>query len=1024
MESISKITSQLIKVFEDDYCIKVKFETNRQANITVANLHAYFILDSSASMTGSPIEEAKGALISFITKLEKLNIPITVISFNSTMSKASSKTEGYKALKTWVEAIEPEGWTLFKYVFQEMEKDFIMAHLVNTFVLFLSDGQDNEGLISLTPYMESFKSVITKNKFSSTIHTIGFSEEHDAKLLSTLTNYGTKVGTFQYVEKGGRIPVAVNNATEFLFQSLAWGQYIGGNGTVIRLEINDDENNPDLHHGIVYLNKKDIAEPKIEIYYQDQKYEYKLELQEISDLELEERIHLFTSLASNTALNLLIRRQEKQITKEELPSILKKLDAMDKYLAQLIDEIKKKRSLQKKQMMPFCLQSKDMIAQFYSMMKGDIEEEVSNIRLAQLNKLAYHNILQRSLLKKINKRIGLNAGMLQKIDEQINSVLKEMDFEKLGEEYKNDLETYGNCLITYKDWFDALQDGDSFCLTFHASRPPSGIMDPTMVSIKTINTSQLTAEAFLDSALFITRSGQIIKGEGQHGASAASLVKGLPDEIITGIMPLYINKDNWKIARLRMPPLLGWTVAQDVLAYEIRQLIILPFSILAKAAVDQSSEHKKMQFKLIFDTCMAIYNENKKLILSEIKAKLRNYIKSPESRLTDTISNSRVLLIHLYIASQAGDINVKDIVPIFPYVIEEELRRHSPKLNMNLNAFYMKVLNVDKEKYIMKYLATLKEQSEEEKVNKFKPLIEKGQAEEIKGTFTKKKVPAEEVKLEVDLGTLNVNAQKVLKVYNTLLTKPGTSITDTIKLLPLFGVEEYKQLKDMGINTPVKELAFIVQTATQNTNTLRRSAIKKGEYVSPFDEAASEAFILKLYKDVIVFERNSQKSKLLSKISDNINLRDTKKFAETDDLIEAARLLYGVQRGNNDFSDYFKVLMKPNCRLVLGKAKMLASGQFLGTRLIMDNMTSDKEKKDGFITWKPGKQNAYRIWSLYREQGTLDEWKEVFPHLQEYLEGQEKRRQGIFVPYRRPKPNVRDVRHYPNDKKKPKHTLK
>jgi hypothetical protein len=86
-------------------------------------------------------------------------------------------------------------------------------------------------------------------------------------LLGTLTNYGTKIGTFQYVEQGGRIPVAVNNATEFLFQSLAWGQYIGDNDTVIKLEINDDEKNPDFHHGVVYLNKRDIAEPKIEIYY-------------------------------------------------------------------------------------------------------------------------------------------------------------------------------------------------------------------------------------------------------------------------------------------------------------------------------------------------------------------------------------------------------------------------------------------------------------------------------------------------------------------------------------------------------------------------------------------------------------------------------------------------------------------------------------------------------------------------------------------------------------------------------------
>eukprot|EP00826_Nyctotherus_ovalis_P012316 TRINITY_DN13241_c0_g5_i2.p1 TRINITY_DN13241_c0_g5~~TRINITY_DN13241_c0_g5_i2.p1 ORF type:complete len:492 (+),score=167.84 TRINITY_DN13241_c0_g5_i2:215-1690(+) len=489
-------------------------------------------------MAGRPIEEAKGALTSFVSKLEKLGVPITVISFNSNMSKASSKEMGYKGLKGWVEAIEPEGWTLFKHVFQEMEKDFTVSTLRNTFVLFLSDGQDNEGLESLTPYMQSFRNTITKYKLSSTIHTIGFSEEHDAKLLSSLTAYGTKVGTFQYVEQGGRIPVAVNNASEFLFQSLAWGQYIGGNGNIIKLEINDDEKNPDLHHGTVYLNKKDIAEPKIEIYYHNRRHEYRLNLQEIQDLELETRVHLFTSLASNAALNVLVRRQEKQITKEELPAILGKLDRMDKYITVLIAEIKKQRSLQKKQMMPFCLQAKDMIAQFYSMMKEDIEKDLTNICLAQLNKLAYHNVLQRSLLKKINKRAGVNAGMLQKIDEQVNAIMKEMDFERLGEKYKSELEAYGHCLITYKDWFDALQEGDSFCLTFHASRPASGIMDPSTVAIRAVNTTQLTAEAFLDSALFITRAGQLIRGEGKHGSSAASLVKGLPDEVITGVLPL------------------------------------------------------------------------------------------------------------------------------------------------------------------------------------------------------------------------------------------------------------------------------------------------------------------------------------------------------------------------------------------------------------------------------------------------------------------------------------------------------
>ena len=180
-------------------------------------------------------------------------------------------------------------------------------------------------------------------------------------------------------------------------------------------------------------------------------------------------------------------------------------------------------------------------------------------------------------------------------------------------------------------------------------------MDPSTVKIVTINNTQLTAESFLDSALFITRSGPLIRGEGQHGSSAATLVKGLPDEIITGVLPLYINKEHWRIARLKMLPLLSWTVAQDVLAYEPRQLAVIPFLLLAKAAYDQSTEHKKTQYKLIYDTCFAIYNENKGLLIPAIKSRLNKYLTNPEVRTSDSVQNNRVCLNHLYMPVQSGD---------------------------------------------------------------------------------------------------------------------------------------------------------------------------------------------------------------------------------------------------------------------------------------------------------------------------------------------------------------------------------
>lgn len=1027
MEEMKTLPGEVMPVFDDDFCIRIRFETPESSSIS-SNLHAYFVLDRSGSMAGRPIRDAKGALGSFITKVEKLNLPITVIAFNDRFEKQTSKDKGYVGLKTWVEGITGQGGTLFKNVFKDMEKDFVEKHLDNTYIMILSDGQDNEGLDRLTPYMESFKNTITKNNFTCTIHTIGFSGDHDAKLLSSVTTYGTKVGTFQYVAYDGRIPVAVNNASEFLYQSSIWGQYLGVSKEPVKLEITDDAADEKIHYGLVYLKKKDMEKPKVELYYQGKKSEHNLELKEPDVLDLDETVQLFTTYASNVILKLIAERQEVRITKEEVPKILDKIQRMDKHLDELMATIRKKRSLQRKQIMPFCLQTKDLFNEFLAMIKEDVTKELSNLRLAQLNKLAYQDVLQRSLQKKINKRVGANAGMLDKIDEDINKVVKTMDFTKIAEEYKDETEKYGHCLISYKDWLDALQDGDSFCLTFDAHRPKSGIMDPSMVTITTINTTQLTAESFLDSALFVTKAGQLIKGEGQHGASATTLVKGLPDEVITGVMPLFINPEHWKVARLRMPPLLAWTVAQDVLAFEPKQLTIIPFLLLAKAALDQTTEHKKLQFKLIFDTCMAIYKEHTKMILPDLKVKLEKYLTNPEVRTVDSISNNRVFLIHLYVASQAGDIDAKTIPTIFPHLMEEELRRGSPSMDAEAHEFNKKMLGVDESKYISPYILAFQEKlaANDKKgvseAERFKQMLkEKNPAfnfegeeiKEVKGEEKKDegKKLGEELKIELNYASLPEKARTTLEAFNKLLV--SSAAAQTAKLLPLFGAAVYANVSEIGIDTPIKQLMFVIQTVTQKVNADRREAIQKGLYVSPFDQAAAEAYLTKLYTDTVVLERENRKSKILAEREKNSGSANAQKFAITKDVYEAAGIFYGIFRGSNIFHEFHKSLRIPNCPLVLEKVKMMTSGQYLGVKLLMDDMKKpNSDIVNGYVLWKPTKQHAYKIWHPNRSQGTLEQWKEAFPYLTEYLDHQDKRLQGIFVPYTKPRSNVNDPRHH------------
>ena len=677
--------------------------------------------------------------------------------------------------------------------------------------------------------------------------------------------------------------------------------------------------------------------------------------------------------------------------------------------------------------MPFCLQCKDLFKEFYAMLKDDITKALSNERMAQLNRLAYSDSLQKSLLKKIAKRVGKNADMLDTIDSKINELLKTMDFKQIAEEYKDDSEKYGHCIISYKDWFDALQDGDCFCLTFDAQRPESGIMDPTMVTIKTINATQLTAESFLDSALFITRAGQVIKGEGKHGASAATLIQGLPDEIITGVMPLYINAAHWKVARLRMAPLLAWSVAQDVLAYEQKQLITLPFLLLAKAAIDRTTEHKQFQFKIILDTCVAIYKESNKFILPYLNTKLETYIAQPDVRTLDIIPNNRLILIHFYIATQLGDIDAKLILPILPYLMEEELRRCGPKAEDDIHAFNKEMLGVDIAKYVTPHVLAFKEQIEAKDKSdisaggKFKELLKSQnpefnfEGEEVKapGKIEEMKdVLQEELKIECEFKELPERAKKAIANYNSILNDKKMTAMDTAKLLEFFGITAYKEVNEMGLDTPMKQLTFAIQNLTQKVNSVRREAIQKGIYVNPFDQAIAQQFINKLYLDTVVLERNNQKSSYIAEREKGAGSINASKFASSKDVFEAAGLLHGKLRGSAIFHAFHSSLRVPGCPLVIEKVKMLTSGQYLGVRLIMDKMKNESQDLvNGFVSWKPIQKHAYKIWKPNREQGTLEQWKEAFPTLVEYLDDQEKRIKGEFVPYKKPKSNVNDPRH-------------
>lgn len=91
------------------------------------------------------------------------------------------------------------------------------------------------------------------------------------------------------------------------------------------------------------------------------------------------------------------------------------------------------------------------------------------------------------------------------------------------------------------------------CIALDIKRPQAAIADASRLIIKDVYPTYMTANSFLESAQFsIVNSSQdedAHGGFGDKGGEDAQLAIGLGRENITGVLPLYLFKEHWLIAK-------------------------------------------------------------------------------------------------------------------------------------------------------------------------------------------------------------------------------------------------------------------------------------------------------------------------------------------------------------------------------------------------------------------------------------------------------------------------------------------
>ncbi|CAG8714410.1 14625_t:CDS:2, partial [Gigaspora rosea] len=558
---------------------------------------------------------------------------------------------------------------------------------------------------------------------------------------------------------------------------------------------------------------------------------------------------------------------------------------------------------------------------------------LTNEKIASFNDLAYKNITKTRL-----------RGKLENHNQE-------------SEENK----TKFTCTITTDNYIEAMRGGECICLTLDVARSQAAIADPSLINIKAINQTFLSSGAFLDSVRFALNDSydaENVHGGFQPASFIASIVHGVANENITGILPLYINEKHWSIAKERIKPILGYLTTLDIFGYSYTQVTTIPFLVLAKAFHDTSTEFRRNQVKLILETCDAIYKQSKTLRKENIDL-FENYMKSPANRTIDIVPNNFVFLGHMLCALRCGDINSQDVKrwlqdKLIIYLIEELIRRRLNKFETVENEMsnIVKVLGIDEEKYIN---VTIREFESEyiKKLNEPSNNVNLHDSNAIRQALTVNVQLYDSNTYQIpDLSFItiiknSVNSQietilRFNRIFESLIAD-STNTVESILVTPEFQfTKDQTDLVNMffGIYTPKVQLVTFLQSFLHRENSARREAIESEptKYYDPFSELTADIIISRSFNEYVTNTLNQKTSEILQKYANLYSDEVGMAFLRCINFVKAARILMeDVKfRGHFTYARIIKALQEPSLCLAREKIEMVVYGTYNGIKLFED----------------------------------------------------------------------------------------
>ncbi|CAG8787382.1 14355_t:CDS:2, partial [Dentiscutata erythropus] len=663
------------------------------------------------------------------------------------------------------------------------------------------------------------------------------------------------------------------------------------------------------------------------------------------------------------------------------------------------------------------MEVKSIMHNFKNLLSEALKGTLTNEKIASFNDLAYKNITKRRLRNKLEDRAIKNIDLMNESEKKIEELVKSIDFDELDSQESEETKAKFTCTITTDNYIEAMRGGECICLTLDVARSQAAIADPSLINIKAINQTFLSSVAFLDSIRFAlndTYAAEEVHGGFQPASFIASIVHGVANENITGVLPLYINEKHWSIAKERMKPIFGYLTTLDIFGYSYSQITTIPFLVLAKALDDTSTEFRRNQFKLILETCDAVYKQSNNLRKENINL-FENYMKSPMNRTIDIVPNNLVYLGHMLCALRCGDISFQDVKrwlqeKLIIYLIEEFIRRRLNKFEAVEKEMSNvgRVLGIDQEKYINEPIKEY-EKSYDEYFNKIN---------EPTTTETKLETPTVNIQ-HYDSNTyqipdlsffttikqaVNSSIETILrfnKIFESFIADSTNTIESILETPEFQFTKDQTDLVNTFFNsyTPKVQLATFLQSFLHRQNSVRREAIESEptKYYEPFSESTTDIILSENFNEYVTNKLNQKTAEIIKSYAALFGDKIEMAFWQCRDVEEAARIILSDVgfRGYFTHASIIKSLQKKNLFLAREKIEMIVYGTHKGIKLFKDvpKNPNDPENVARFnesVIWSPSKRNVYRMIKAQKDVIPEKEyWLRVMPDRQkEYIEKQ------------------------------------